>query len=136
MVLDAGGFPPVRARRSSTTTATGTDRGRFKAELTRKVDFAGNPMGFAEDVEVLPNGEYVVSESVFGGLWLIGRDGEIRAAAWCPTSARRAAAQARPVPVPGRRHRLHGRRRSPSQAAGELRPRRRLARRPRHAICT
>ncbi len=35
-------------------------------------------MGFAEDVEVLPNGEYVVSESIFGGLWLIGRDGTIR----------------------------------------------------------
>jgi len=27
---------------------------------------------------VLPNGEYVVSESVFGGLWIIGRDGTIR----------------------------------------------------------
>ena len=35
-------------------------------------------MAFAEDVEVLPNGEYVVSESIFGGLWLIGRDGTIR----------------------------------------------------------
>ena len=27
---------------------------------------------------MLPNGEYVVSESIVGGLWLIGRDGEIR----------------------------------------------------------
>ena len=44
----------------------------------RTVDFAGQPLGFAEDVEVLPNGEYVVSESVFGGLWLIGRDGTVR----------------------------------------------------------
>jgi hypothetical protein len=78
VVLDAGGFPPqgppvvydYRYR---------TDRGRFKAELARKVDFAGKPMGFAEDVEVLPNGEYVVSESVFGGLWVIERDGDIRA---------------------------------------------------------
>jgi hypothetical protein len=79
VVLDAGGFPPqgppivydYRYR---------TERGRFKAELARKVDFAGRPMGFAEDVEVLPNGEYVVSESVFGGLWVIERDGDIRAA--------------------------------------------------------
>ncbi len=29
-------------------------------------------------MEVLPNGEYVVSESVFGGLWLVGRDGTVR----------------------------------------------------------
>jgi hypothetical protein len=78
VVLDSGGFPPVgppvvydyRYR---------TERGRLKAELVRTVnDFAGKPMGFAEDVEVLPNGEYVVSESVLGGLWLVGRDGTVR----------------------------------------------------------
>jgi hypothetical protein len=76
VVLDSGGFPPVGPpivydyRYSS--------RRGFAARLTRTVDFAGKPMGFAEDVEVLPDGEYVVSESVFGGLWLIGRDGTIR----------------------------------------------------------
>ena len=55
-----------------------SDRHGFQAVLTRRVDFAGLPLGFAEDVEVLPNGEEVVSESVFGGLWIIGRDGTIR----------------------------------------------------------
>jgi hypothetical protein len=77
VVLDSGGFPPVgppvvydyRYR---------TDRGGFRAELVRTTDFAGHPLNFAEDVEVLPNGEYVVSESITGGLWLIDHDGEIR----------------------------------------------------------
>jgi len=78
VVLDAGGFPPqgppvVYDYRYSTAGPRG-----FRAKLTRKVDFAGQPMGFAEDVEVLPNGEYVVSESIFGGLWLIGRNGKVR----------------------------------------------------------
>jgi hypothetical protein len=78
VVLDSGGFPPVgppvvydyRYR---------TDRHGFRAELVRTVnDFAGKPLAFAEDVEVLPNGEYVVSESVIGGLWLVGRNGKVR----------------------------------------------------------
>jgi hypothetical protein len=77
VVLDSGGFPPsgppivydYRYR---------ADRRGFHADLVRTTDFDGLPLTFAEDVEVLPNGEYVVSESVAGGLWLIGRDGEIR----------------------------------------------------------
>ena len=77
VVLDSGGFPPVGPP-VVYDYDYGTERHGFKAKLTRTVDFAGNPLGFAEDVEVLPNGEYVVSESIFGGLWLIGRDGKIR----------------------------------------------------------
>ena len=77
VVLDSGGFPPsgppvvydYRYR---------TDRRGFHARLDRTTDFKGLPLTFAEDLEVLPNGEYVVSESIGGGLWLIGRDGEIR----------------------------------------------------------
>ncbi|MDA0167550.1 hypothetical protein OJ998_00510 [Solirubrobacter taibaiensis] len=77
VVLDAGGFPPQGP--PVVYDYSYSDRkGKFSATLTRTVDFAGQPLGFAEDVEVLPNGEYVVSESVFGGLWLIGRDGTIR----------------------------------------------------------
>jgi hypothetical protein len=76
VVLDSGGFPPQGP--PVVYDYRYDDRRGFKAVLTRTVDFAGNPMGFAEDVEVLPNGEYVVSESVIGGLWLIGRDGQIR----------------------------------------------------------
>ena len=76
VVLDSGGFPPQGP--PVVYDYAYSDRHGFKAVLERRVDFAGLPLGFAEDVEVLPNGEYVVSESVFGGLWLIGRDGRIR----------------------------------------------------------
>ncbi len=34
-------------------------------------------MGFAEDVDELPDGALVVSESVIGGLWLITLDNRI-----------------------------------------------------------
>jgi hypothetical protein len=76
VVLDSGGFPPVGPP-VVYDYAYGAKRG-FKAQLTRTTSFAGQPLAFAEDVDVLPNGEYVVSESIFGGLWLIGRDGKIR----------------------------------------------------------
>jgi hypothetical protein len=78
VVLDSGGFPPVGPPVVYDYRYSTSKRGAFRAELARTVDFAGLPLAFAEDVEVLPNGEYVVSESVFGGLWLIGRDGAIR----------------------------------------------------------
>ena len=77
-------------------------------------------MGFAEDVEVLPNGEYVVSESIFGGLWLIGRDGKIRRGL-VPDDGGAAAAQPRPVPVPGR-WLGHGRRPAVRRRAAGSRP--------------
>ena len=77
VVLDSGGFPPVGPP-VVYDYAYSTKRGALKAKLTRTTSFAGLPLAFAEDVDVLPNGEYVVSESIFGGLWLIGRDGEIR----------------------------------------------------------
>ena len=78
VVLDAGSFPPQGPPKVYDYRYRGDWRGGFKAELVRTVDFAPNALAFAEDVEVLPNGEYVVSESVFGGLWLIGRDGKVR----------------------------------------------------------
>jgi hypothetical protein len=76
VVLDSGGFPPVGPP-VVYDYSYGAKRG-FKAKLTRTTSFAGLPLSFAEDVDVLPNGEYVVSESIAGGLWLIGRDGKIR----------------------------------------------------------
>lgn len=80
VVLDAGGFPPQGPPVVYDYEYRTNRKGKFSARLTRTVDFAGQPLAFAEDVEVLPNGEYVVSESVFGGLWLIGRDGTIKPA--------------------------------------------------------
>jgi hypothetical protein len=77
VLLDSGGFPPVGPPVVYDYRYS-TKRGKLQAKLTRTTSFAGLPLAFAEDVEVLPNGEYVVSESIFGGLWLIGRDGKIR----------------------------------------------------------
>lgn len=77
VVLDNAGFPPQGTPKVY-DYAYRTDRRGFRAAVTRTVDFAGLPLAFAEDVEALPDGQYVVSESVIGGLWLIGRDGAIR----------------------------------------------------------
>ena len=127
VVLDAGGFPP-QGPPIVYDYRYDDKRGAFKASLTRTVDFAGLPLGFAEDVEVLPNGEYVVSESVFGGLWLIGRDGTIRPGI-VPADPTVPLKNLGPCHVPGRRHR-HGRRPA-VPGRRELRPGRRLARRAR-----
>ncbi len=74
VVLDSGGFPPPAGSKVYDYRYRSDHRG-FRAELVRTVS---GPFGFTEDVEVLPIGEYVVSESVFGALWLIGRDGSVR----------------------------------------------------------
>src|SRR3954453_12296594 len=63
VVLDPGGFPP-QGPPVVYDYRYGSAHGRFTAWLARSVDFAGNPLGFAEDVEVLPDVEFVVSESV------------------------------------------------------------------------
>jgi hypothetical protein len=77
VVLDDAGFPP-QGPPTVYDYAYRTDRQGFHAAVSRTVSFAGLPLAFAEDVEVLPDGQYVVSESVIGGLWLIGRDGAVR----------------------------------------------------------
>jgi hypothetical protein len=81
VVLDAGGFP------SPTQPAVPVIydyeysykplKRRFEAELVRTVSFAGLPLVFSEDVEVLPDGRYVVSESVIGALWIVHPDGSV-----------------------------------------------------------
>jgi hypothetical protein len=77
VVLDDAGFPP-QGPPTVYDYAYRVRHGHVQATLTRTVSFAGLPLAFAEDLEVLPHGEYVVSESVVGGLWLVGRDGTVR----------------------------------------------------------
>src|SRR3954469_7043159 len=77
VLLDDAGFPP-QGPPTVYDYAYRFKHHQLQATLTRTVSFAGQKMGFAEDVQVRPNGEYVVSESVFGGLWLVGRDGTVR----------------------------------------------------------
>jgi hypothetical protein len=81
VVLDPGGFPdpavPSIARvYDYRVRRAGHHRG-FAAELVRTVSFAGLPVVFAEDVEVTETGDYVLSESVIGALWVIRPDGTI-----------------------------------------------------------
>ena len=82
VVLDPGGFPdpavPSVARvYDYHVRKAGHHRG-FAAQLVRTVSFAGLPVVFAEDVEVTESGDYVLSESVIGALWLIHPDGTIK----------------------------------------------------------
>jgi hypothetical protein len=77
VVLDDAGFPP-QGPPTVYDYSYRVHHGQVQAALTRTVSFDGLPLAFAEDIEVLPNGEYIVSESVIGGLWLIGRDGTVR----------------------------------------------------------
>jgi len=81
VVLDAGGFPNPGALtiprvydydyRYDRRTRT------FSATLVRSVKFDSVPMGFTEDVEVLEDGTYAVSDSILGSIWLIRPDGSI-----------------------------------------------------------
>jgi hypothetical protein len=81
VVLDPGGFPdpavPSIARVYDYRVRKAGHRDRFAAELVRTVSFAGLPVVFAEDLEVTETGDYVLSESVIGALWIIRPDGAI-----------------------------------------------------------
>jgi hypothetical protein len=83
VVLDSGGFPDpstpsIPRVLDYTYSANGQPRA-LEATLARTVSFAGLPLVFAEDVEALTTGDYVVSESVIGGLWVVHPDGSITA---------------------------------------------------------
>lgn len=80
-VLDSGGFPsPVldATERIYEYNYTYNRITRaFSATLKRTISFAGIPMVFAEDMERLPDGSYVVSDSVLGTLWNVSKTGVI-----------------------------------------------------------
>jgi hypothetical protein len=81
VVLDSGGFPnpevPSIARVYDYDYKWYPLTHFFNATLARSVSFAGQPVVFAEDVEVTSSGLYVVAESVIGALWVIQPDGSI-----------------------------------------------------------
>lgn len=81
VVLDAGGFPnpylPSIARIYEYDYRRDRRTREFVATLVRTISFEGLPLVFAEDVEALPSGGYVVSESVIGALWNVSVDGVI-----------------------------------------------------------
>jgi hypothetical protein len=80
VVFDAGGFPnPAHPAipRVYDYDYSGVKTGSFSASLARTVRFDGLPVAFGEDIEVAPDGSYLVAESVVGALWVIHPDGSI-----------------------------------------------------------
>lgn len=80
VVLDAGGFPSPTQPAIPVVHEYAYQRGpggALTATLVRSVSFAGLPIGFVEDLEVLDDGRYVVSESVIGALWVVNPDDSI-----------------------------------------------------------
>jgi hypothetical protein len=81
VVLDAGGFPspvvPSIPRIDAYDYVYDPRTHGFSAALTRTVKLSDLPVVFAEDIEVLEDGTWVMSESVIGALWLIRPDGAV-----------------------------------------------------------
>jgi hypothetical protein len=81
VVLDAGGFPNPGTltipRVYDYDYAWDHAAHRVNFTLVRAVRFDGLPVGFTEDVEVLDDGRYVVSDSILGSIWVVGQDGAI-----------------------------------------------------------
>jgi hypothetical protein len=81
VVLDAGGFPnpgsPTVPRVYDYAYRLNRRSHAFEAELVRAVRFDGIPVGFPEDLEVLGDGSYVMSDSILGSLWIVEPNGAI-----------------------------------------------------------
>lgn len=81
VVLDPGGFPSptlIATPRLYEYDYSWNRRTKtFSATLVRTISFAGLPLVFTEDFDVMPNGGYVVSESIIGALWNVAPDGSI-----------------------------------------------------------
>lgn len=82
-VLDPGGFPDPTAPPPTASIHEYEYRWdrrarRFEANHVRSLPMTGAITLFVEDFEVLPDGSYVVSESILGALWIVEPDGTVR----------------------------------------------------------
>jgi hypothetical protein len=80
-VLDAGGLPsPGVADAEPTLFEYGYSfrRGAFSAALARVVHFTGKKIGFAEEFAYLGSGRYLVPDTIYGSIWLVTSEGEVR----------------------------------------------------------
>ncbi len=79
VVLDPGGFPDptggLPTARISEYDYRLDRRHRFVAEHVRTIRLEGVPTVFTEDLEVLADGRYVISEAGIGALWIVAPDG-------------------------------------------------------------
>jgi hypothetical protein len=80
-VLDSGGFPSPGVLDAEPTLHEyeySFRRGSFQAELVRTVRFTGNRIGFAEGLAHLGSGRYLLTDAVYGSLWRVTSDGQVR----------------------------------------------------------
>lgn len=81
VVLDSGGFPdpfvPAIPRIYDIDYTWNARTRSFTSEIVRTVRFDNLPVVYAEDFEVLPDGHYVMGESVIGALWVVTPEGNI-----------------------------------------------------------
>ena len=81
VVLDSGGFPdpaaPAIPRIYDYDYTWNRVTHQFTATLVRTVTFAGQPVVFAEDIEVASDGTYYMSDSVIGSIWVVHPNGGI-----------------------------------------------------------
>lgn len=82
VVLDAGGFPdpfvPAIPRIYDVDYTWNAKTRKLSTQIVRTVRFDNLPVVYSEDFEILPDGTYIMSESVIGGLWVVHTDGTIQ----------------------------------------------------------
>jgi hypothetical protein len=80
-ILDAGGFPspvPLIPANPTIYEYTYTAHGNsVNATLTRSVSFSSALIGFAEDFVLLPDGRYLLVDTVLGSIWIAKKDGTV-----------------------------------------------------------
>jgi hypothetical protein len=82
-VLDSGGFPSPGVLDAEPTLHEyeySFRRGAFQAELVRTVHFSGHRIGFAEGFAYLGAGRYLLTDAVYGSIWRVTSDGQVRPA--------------------------------------------------------
>jgi hypothetical protein len=80
-VLDSGGFPSPGVQDAEPTLHEyeySFRRGVFQAELVRTVHFTGNRIGFAEGFAYLGSGRYLLTDAVYGSIWRVTSEGQVR----------------------------------------------------------
>jgi hypothetical protein len=78
VVLDPGGFggPEIPIPKVYDVQYS-YGKKKFTSSISRTISFEGLPVPFVEDVEVLANGTYVVSEPIIGSIWTISPGGTL-----------------------------------------------------------
>jgi len=82
-ILDCGGFPAPGVVDADPTIyeyeyERDETNGGIAAHLARTVHFTGRTIGFAEEFVYLGGGEYLVPDAVYGSIWHVDADGNVK----------------------------------------------------------